>query len=1208
MGPERPQEHPTDRRRRGPWLVGIGASAGGMAALEALLPGLSDQAVYVVAQHMSASRPSLLAEVLSRSSTLPIVEIANGLAVTPGTIHVSSPNTDIEVVDGRFVARTAPKRTSPQPSVDLLLESIAQEAGVRSVGIVLSGTGCDGSAGVRAIRRAGGVTLAQDPVSAAFPQMPQAAVDTGTVDHVLLPEDISDVVSALVEGRHPETGSGRWLPNSAMIDLARETLEATGWDMSDYKDGTLGRQIQRRIEALGVETVDDYVDLVRQNRGELAVLRDSMLIGVTSFFRGADAFDALDDQIRATIEAKKPGETVRAWAAGAGTGEEAYSLAILLAEAIRKRGGDLQLKVYATDLSERAVDTARAGAYPRDAIAGLPQEISDRYFTDGGASVQVVRRLRDQLVFARHDVIRDPPFLRMDVVTCRNVFIYLIPTAQKRAFRNLDMALNPGGLLLLGSAETAPSGTGKLTVVDDAARIYRSQATPPPPARSLPVPKPVPVPTRRGISANTSRDALRDTVRDLLLDDFGPPSIVVDEKGAIVRQFGNLNAIVQLPQGDSDYVVTSLVVPQVRAEVMAVLTQSLRSADGRAESPALLGEPPDISYLVIHGRRFDPDARQGPLILLSFAEAPIASGSVRPDEISADAVEQELSGTREHLRAAMEALKSSNEQTQATNEELLASSEELQTSNEELQATNEELQSTNEELSTVNDTLTARTAELVEINSVLENMQDALNFGLVLVDRHQRIMRFSPLAVRVFGLLPQDIGTPLGRVPRHIPLDDIESRVEDVIRTAHGTISEVTVAEDTYLFQVMPYIVDERVRGAVISLSDITELSEARDRLRRRMEEYQSLSEAVPHVVYRTSPDMRRVDYVSPSVEMLVGLTADEVLTNDRSIHSLVHPADADRVAEITQRRNLAGEGYELDYRIVRKDGSERHVREINRAVAGGLGAIAYRIGTVVDVTDLRTALEDADRRREYFEAIFTQGGVPMATLDRNGNFSDINGPMIALLGFERADVIGYNVRGFVHEGDRDLEIAVLNRAASNPGTGMRELIRFMRPDGSIRFGDQRVVSTVAHAGVDGIQVLAITDLTDLERATRTARRHELQLAGLFGSSPAPMAIMGKDAVFRQCNTAFCELLGYDEEELVGRDSGEFAHPDGLAEDGELIAGLTRGERVSVVSVKRFVTRSGAAMAVRSFASLVPSGDDDAEQVIAQVMIPSGDL
>lgn len=1120
---------------------------------------------------------------------------------------MAPPNCDIEVLDGSFVARKGVARVSPQPSIDLLFESIAQEASGRSVGIVLSGTGHDGSAGVRSIHRVGGVTLVQDPVSAAFPQMPQAALDTRVVDQVLLPEDIADALAGLIRGGSANEEPGRWLANSPMIELARLTRNHIGWELADYKDGSLGRQIQRRVDALSLDSIHDYLDVVRDRPDELAILRESMFIGVTSFYRDPDAFDLLDDLLRSAAAEKKPGETIRGWAAGAATGEEAYTLAIILSEAVRKRGGDLQVEVYATDVSDRALETARAGIYPVESVANLDPDLRQRYFIENGPTVQVVKRLRDAMVFAQHDVARDPPFLRMDVVCCRNVLIYLIPRAQKRVFKNLNAALSLGGILMLGSAESANSSGGQFVVVDEGARIYRSQISQTRRhARVMPLPR-VAVEFPLAV-ARSARDELRDAMRDVLLDEFGPPSILVDENGAVVRQFGDLNGILRLPQGESDYDFSSLVDPQIRTEGVTVLTQCLRGADGVASHRAVLGELGESRFLHVRGRRFQPKSVSRAMVLLSFSEdeLPRSSDFIADDDIDDEdpgSCAKKLEKARQHLHAVTAALESSNESLQAMNEELQSSTEELQASNEELQAANEELGATNEELATVNDALTVRTNDLTETNSMLENMQEALEFGLVLVDRHQRIVRFSPLAVRVFGLMPRDVGTQIGQAPRHVPIVDLESRVDRVIRTGKGEVTEVRLGLKSYLFQIMPYLVDGWVRGAVIALSDVSELAAARIGFQRQMEEYQSLSEAVPAVVYRASPDMLRYFYLSPSVADIFGVTPAEAVADPGVLQQQVHPGDAERLRRVRWEQVASGSRCEVDYRIVGPDGSVRYVRDVNRLVRGESGTADYRIGSIVDITDVHLALEKAERLQAHFEAIFTDNDAPMATLDTSGAFSDVNAPMLTLLGRERGQVVGEELKGFVHEDDRNLENELLEQAAANPGVGAHQLIRFVRPDGSIRYAQQRVVALSADGGGAGMQLVAVTDLTDLEFATRAARRNQQQLRGLFGNSPAPMVIIGTDGVFRECNSAFCQLVGYREEELVGRSCSEITHPDDVAEDLALIEELAEGRRVSFVLNKRFVTRSGKVVHVRKYSARVPSAEEDGEEVIAQIMV-----
>jgi two-component system CheB/CheR fusion protein len=1175
------------------WVVGIGASAGGIEALRDVVPHLPQTgASYVVAQHMSPVHPSLLLQVLARETALDVVEVTDGQPLRPGTIHVVPPNRDVTVSGETLVIRQALPRISPQPSIDSLFTSLAASWGQRAIGVVLSGTGSDGALGVAAIKEAGGFVLVQDPDTAAYRDMPVAALDAGVTDLLLPPERIGSAITSLLNGEAVE-GRARWSDDALMAALARETRKATGWDLAAYKDGTLTRQLSKRMHALGLATRDDYLTHATANPDELVHLRDSMLITVTGFLRDRPSFEALRASVDELIAGKSPGDDVRAWVAGCATGEEAYTVAMMLLDAIERRGGDLALKVFATDISDRAMDIARRGEYPESVLADVPAEWQERYVEMHGDVVHVRKPLRELVVFARQDITRDPPLVRMDLVTCRNLLIYLVPPVQQRVLTNLSAALTPEGLLFLGRSDAVPAENSAFVTLSHRHRIFRRGDVVGPATfsaarttRQLSTPRPGP---RR-----SQRDELRDLVRDRLLATYGPPSVLVDASFTPVHQVGDVARFLGMPTEGGDFVIADMVLPSLRTEVLALLsrvahgetsarsaTLLARHADGTAErvrlqvsrATGLRSEEPH--YLVSFGAVADADDDS------TGAEGRSALALQPADPV--DSLASELVGTRQHLQAVVEELEASNEELQAMNEELQAASEELQATNEELETTNEELQATNEELTTVNETLEVRTTELTETNAVLQSIQDSVHTAILIVDTELHVLNFSPLAVKVFGVTKSDIGTDLSRLPSHMDTTRLRQHVEQVLISDVPVVEEVATASATYLLQVAPYRPHQQVRGAILALSDVTELSEARRALSGRAEEVQVLADAQPHMLFRADVGMTRFTYASSSAVTVLGLEPDSLLADPTLLNGIIHPDDVAHVTSV--RANTFGTDTFVDYRVVRPDGACRVLREVSRIVESDAGAA--RVGTLVDITDLRLALEEADRQRMRAEGIYRLGGLPMMLIASDGRITDVNSFAAGLLDADEAELVGRPLADLAGPGFAEV-LADATRRVSDTTTE-NVVVRLVRADGSELHTAVHLARVAPDGGLsdDTFVVASIHDLTELERSRQASEARREQFEAVFNHTGAAMAVLDTSDRIVRCNRALCELLGRDEEDLVGRRTAELTHPDDVGIDRHAFAELVAGRSSTYSVEKRFERADGAPVWGRLIVSAV---------------------
>jgi two-component system CheB/CheR fusion protein len=1097
-----------------PWLVGIGSSAGGVEALRELLPGLNaGDVVYVIAQHMSPVHPSLLLQVLSRETELEVAEIADGDPLRTGTIFVAPPNCDVEVMDGCFRTRQAEPRISPQPSIDTLLRSLAQEAGSRSIAIILSGTGSDGVAGFDAIRNAGGRTVAQDPSTARYRDMPSAVIDAGGVDFIRSPQDMGALLAEITAGGEPARSGGRFAGDPTMAAIARETRRVTGWDLAAYKDGTLGRQLDKRIAALGLSTQQDYLSYVQKHPAELSELRDSMLINVTSFLRDRAAYDALRHALQPLVAAKDSEEPLRAWVAGCATGEEAYSIAILLAEANREFGTDRGVKIFATDISDAAMESARRGVYPVTALKNVPPEWVQRYFTIEGDHATVSKRLRDMLVIARQDITRDPPLVRMDLVSCRNLLIYLIPEVQQRVISNLHAALNPRGLLFLGRSESIPADSDLFTTVSAGNRIFQRRPGPAAAIYASPLAGGETIPTRpRGPVARLPRDQVRDDIRDLLLAEYGPPALLIDGAGVPVHQIGDVSRYLSLPGQDGDFTVLSMILPSLRTEVTTLLSRLNREGLATATHPITLRrDDGHTEGLVIHASRVTPGGAADPYVLLAFVPAPAPVYATEPvlEPASADeenlelmraqvaALEHELSGTREHLQAVVEELESSNEELQAMNEELQASSEELQATNEELETTNEELQATNEELTTVNETLEVRTSELTETNEVLRSIQDSVHTAIVLVDLDQRVLQFSPLAVKVFGLVRDDLGTQLSRLPSHLDIPDLPGLVSSVIATGEGRVVEASTSTADYYVQVMPYRVGDRLSGAVIALSDVSELARARLEAERRGALLQGIFSMAGVPLAWLALD-GTITQANEDLTTLTGLSTPSLTGMD--VAKLVDPSAGAGVAEAVR---VVGSGSErvrrLSLDLVSPTDAATPV-DLTLSALDVLGDDAGALlATFHDRTATQRAFAELEARERQLEAVFTGTGAAMAIVDLEGHIVRANAALAEVLGYSPDELTGLHFAEVTYPEDLDADVAMFSAVVAGKRTGYQMDKRYVTKDGRIVWGRLIIRMSPAAGPTDEPMIIGtVLDITG-ERMRQEAALTQAQSDPLTG-------------------------------------------------------------------------------------------------------------
>ncbi len=848
------------------FVIGIGASAGGLEALERFFthcPADTD-AAFVVIQHLSPDHKSMMHDLLGRYTDMPVTMVKEGMRISANRIFLIPAGTIMRIANGIFHLTPKSPHLLSLP-IDIFFSSLADSVGRRAVGVVLSGTGSDGSRGAVAINAAGGFLLAQDPNSAKFDGMPASIIATGVVDAVLPAEKLADRIHSHIRNIPVASLADEAPPSrvplsheEAFEGILGELLQSGNIDFHDYKLATLLRRIERRMQVRHLNGLESYLALLKDDPEECVTLRRELLIPVTSFFRDSEIFQLLDERAIRHIVAEAPANAnLRAWIAGTSTGEEAYSIAMLFLEAFEHEKKWPSLKIFATDVNQHSINFAAAGHYPESAAAELTRERLERFFSRSGESYVVKPELRQCIVFAAHNLLADPPFTRMNLVSCRNTLIYFTSQAQKRALNRLQFALLPEGYLFLGASESlAGASTGFTTISSKHKLFQRTGRTAP-----LTFEKGNAVLSQQKRMDAASARAARykppfedgravDEGARALISEYAPPSMLVNERHEIIHLFGKIQPFFQAREGAASLelgkVLPSPMVPVASALLFKAVKENQRMVSDYLRVETSEGEVRLVRLSV----QPLPNHGKDRWLLLSFEEHPAQGGPQPPEPIDVDAetmervdiLERELAATRESLQATIEELETSNEELQATNEELMAS-------NEELQSANEELQSVNEELNTVNAEYQEKASILNRLNADLDSMSKAVGVATVFVGEDLHLNRFSPDAVGIFKLRDGDLGRPLDEINHILDYPGFMEDLAATMRSERVVEKEVTAHDGRlFLVRILPYgIPSSTHRGAVATFVDITSL--------RDNERLQAIINALPEHIAVLTPD-----------------------------------------------------------------------------------------------------------------------------------------------------------------------------------------------------------------------------------------------------------------------------------------------------------------------------------------------------------------
>lgn len=820
-------------------VVGIGASAGGLEAFSTLLKMLpSDTGMaFVLIQHLDPTHPSFLCEALAKTTQMPVIEAGDGLMVTPDHVYVIPPNSELAILGGRLSILPRPADSKrPHLPVDFFLRSLAAERGARAIGVVLSGTASDGTDGLRAIQAEGGITLVQDPRTAKFAGMPKSALDAGVVDYSL---GLSELTAELVRlSGHSYVGGGE-LPAATRVAATLDKIFAVvrnqvGIDLSEYKPASIERRLARRMALRKVDSTMQYLVVLQSEPTEVQALYEDVLIHVTSFFRDPEVFETLTQSVfPAILKTKAAGAPIRIWVAGCSTGQEVYSLAIALLEHLEEPH---PIQIFGSDVSEKAIEAARAGAYTDGDLRGVSDERRRRFFTKTTRGYQIAKAVRDLCVFVQHDLARDPPFSKLDLVTCRNVLIYFDAALQKRVLPTLHYALAQPGFLLLGRTETISGFDHLFRSVEPTANVFARSATTSSlhfrPQHETPTATRTPASPSLAEASRRSLDLGKHLDR-MLMERYAPPSVLVSDKMDVLQYRGAIGSYLQPPPGEPQHNLFKM----ARGGLLATLRASIARA--RKEMAPVRVEDVEVDQdastrlctvvvLPLAGLLHDPRELLFVVLFESVAPPPPrrkgAKAGKAGDQRQLPRLAHELAATKDYLQSLIEEHGRATADLGAANEELVSGNEELQSLNEELETAKEELQSTNEELTTVNDELNARNREVTVVNSDLVNLLAAVELPILILDRQRRIRRFTPKSRTILNVLASDVGRPLEDIKINLDLSDLDEQISAVIDNMEVRESEVQDRSGRwYRMQIRPYKTTENViDGAILSLVDIT--------------------------------------------------------------------------------------------------------------------------------------------------------------------------------------------------------------------------------------------------------------------------------------------------------------------------------------------------------------------------------------------------
>jgi two-component system CheB/CheR fusion protein len=1102
-------------------VVGIGASAGGLQALEDFFEKVAPDSglAYVVVQHLSPDHTSLLDEILSRRSRIPVRQIEDGMAVEPDVAYVIAPGYTLLLDQGRLRFTEPVEKRGHRRPVDDFFKSLAAEQNEKAIIVILSGTGSNGTAGAQAIKAAGGICIAQQPESAAFPGMPRSLIHAGYADQVLEPAEMPSMI--LRYARYPfGYGDGSSAEDEDVLQRDRAHLREilailrtrTKHDFTGYRKATLLRRIQRRMGLVDSQTLADYANFLRASSSEVSALANDLMINVTGFFRDAEAWEALRTAVIAPLVASKPdGQPIRCWVSACASGEEAYTLAMLIAEELNGPA-HTDVKIFATDTAERSLALARAGVYPGGIEADFTAERLERFFDRDEHAFRIKKEIRDMVVFAPQDVLHDPPFSRIDICTCRNLLIYLEPETQRRVLSLLHFALRDGGYLFLGNTESFQDSDHLFEVISKKWRIFRRTGLGQ--IRFVDIPGAAPRLRDEGArrleplnSLESPRPSATLLIQRALLEHYGPPTVVIDRTDRVVYFHGATGEFLEMPAGEptrdlfqllrgplrvpARTAIRTAVRDNVMVSIQAPISDTGNEVVEITAAPLILSKSPEF-YRVCFAMLRDSQSPSGEVVVHEPAPGDAAAG-------------EERRLLRLELQSATEAYEATNEELKASHEEATSMNEELQSANEELETSKEELQSINEELTTVNSQLQAKIGQLEATTNDLANLLSSTDIAVVFLDSNFHVRRFTPAVIDLLELIETDIGRPVTDLAQKFTDDKLLSDARNVLQHLIPVDREIRSHSGRwYLRRTLPYrTAENRIEGVVITFIDIGAHKRAEAEILKAHERIQGVLEQMPTAIVIVAAGSGRLRYANRRAASLFGDTIPYPVPADyaqpfRPIISGVRSGGGKYlVEEWPIARTISRGEIVSDEEIgIVGPGNEALVLSVSSApVQDSHGQVTAVVGTFLDITQRRRgeqALAEAEARFRLL--VESAKDFAIFTIDAKGNVVSWNSGAEGILGWNESEIVGRSGDVVFTPEDREAGVPAMEiRQALATGRATDERWH-LRKDGT-RFFASGVMARMEDSGG------AVTGFVKIMRDSTDRKMAEEQLKTAIASA-----------------------------------------------------------------------------------------------------------
>ena len=1166
-------------------IIGLGASAGGLQALKQFfqaMPANSGMA-FVVILHLSEEHESSLAQILQTQTGMPVMQVMETVKVEPNKVYVIPPAKGLAMVDGH-IQLTEPERIrGKRVPIDLFFRTMADAYGKNGIAVVLSGTGSDGTLGLKRVKENGGIGIAQEPSEAEYDGMPRSAINTGLVDLILpVGEMPARIIGFLKNGdkiRLPQEKDEIPRPKQgkepdALNEILAIVRVRTGHDFSAYKHATVLRRIARRLQVHALEGLPEYLDFVREHHEEAEALQRDLLITVTNFFRDKEAFEVLEKEIIPKLFAgKTAADTVRVWSVGCATGEEAYGLAMLLDEFASRITDAPKIQIFASDINDEAIAKGRECFYEEPIVADVSPERLGHYFAKENGGFRVRKKLRETVLFAPHNILRDPPFSKLDLIVCRNLLIYFNRETQAKVLGIFNFALRRDGFLFLGASESAESSSALFAVTDKKHRIYKARPSAHQTLPALPAPGRwnVKIP-QLPVQANESPISYGE-IHYKLVEQFAPPSVLVNEDYEIVHISEHAGRFLRVAGDEPTRDLFKLVHPALKLDLQSALFEvkkggfvsesrnvrfSSKDEGGRMKDEA---EKSDQSSFILHPSSFilseslvnitvrlvqKPDAADGFYLVIfdeSKSEAAPEETGQRPQTIAGrDAMdgmvrrlEQELQINRERLRATIEQNETSSEELKASNEELQAMNEELRSASEELETSKEELQSLNEELTTVNAELREKVDETIRINSDLQYLIQSTDIGTIFLDRALRVKRYTPRVADVFNIIPSDIGRPLEHLTHKLDDDHLTEDAGEVLKTLHLQEREVRGGEgdSRYLVRLAPYrTFDDKIDGVVLSFQDITDLKRASDALTASEERFAAIVNQATAGMVQTDLTGKIV-LVNDRFCAITGYECDELLT--MRLRDLTHAEDLPSNTELFEQTATAGKPFTVEKRYVRKDGSNVWVHCTVTAILGTDGKPQFILAVALDIAERRQIEEDLRQSENQLQLVTNAMPVLISYVDAERRYRFVNQTYQDWFGHAPEEIIGKHVREIVGQAAYEAVLPAIDKVFSGEACQFERRLPYKHI--GVRFVSVNYVPDKDETGkVKGFYAL-IEDISERKQAEEALRESEEKYRTLFNTIDEGFCIIemifdgaGKpiDYRFLELNPMFEELTGLE--------------------------------------------------------------------------------